>query len=88
MSANLGGIGCRPAHVYAYIAADAPAQQRQLLIERREAGLKDRIIRCRRQQHADDAHALARLRVRNKRNCRDVAQQNDEITSSHCRHRG
>ena len=67
---------------------DVKRLSRQLLIERREAGLKDRIIRRRRQQHADDAHALALLGVRNERNCRHAAQQTDEIASSYCRPRG
>ena len=43
--ANFGGIGCGPADVDAHVAPDGPAQLRQRLQERADAGLKFRIVR-------------------------------------------
>ena len=43
--ANLGGIGRGPARLDPHIAADGPAEERQLLIERSEARLKYGIFR-------------------------------------------
>ena len=43
--ANLGGIGRGPAGVDPHVAADGPAQLRQPLQERPDAGLKFRIVR-------------------------------------------
>ena len=67
VSANGVGIGRGPAGVDPHVAADGPAQQRQPLMERRDAGLKFRIVRGRGQEHADAPHALALLRARGER---------------------
>jgi hypothetical protein len=48
--------------VDAHIAADAPAQQRQLLLERPDTRLKYRIIGSCGQKHCNAAHLLALLR--------------------------
>ena len=61
--ADFTGIGRGPVDVDAHIAADAPAQQRQLLLERPDARLKYRIVRGCGAEHANAAHLLALLRA-------------------------
>ena len=67
MTANVGGIGRGPAGVDPHVAADGPAQERQPLMERCEAGLKFRIVRGCGQEHADTTHTLALLCARDER---------------------
>src|SRR4051794_28650822 len=83
VSANLGRIGSGPARVDPYVAADGPAQQRQRLQERRDPGLKLRIVRNCVQEYADAPHALALLRARRERPCyRRAAEQRDELATA------
>ena len=86
VSANLGGIGRGPAGVDAHVAADGPAQLRQPLQERPEAGLKFRIVRGCGQEHADAPHALGLLRARGERprDCR-TAQSTEKFPPPHAR---
>ena len=63
VSADFIGIGRGPVDVDAHIAADAPAQQRQLLLERPDARLKYRIVRSCGQKHPNATHLLALLRA-------------------------
>ena len=72
VSANFGGIGRGPADVDPHVAADGPAQLLQPLMERREAGLKFRIVRGCGQEYADASHTLGLLRAR-RRAARDAA---------------
>ena len=58
VSANFGGIGRGPAGVDPHVAADAPAQERQPLLERPDAGLIFRIVRGCGQEYADAPHPL------------------------------
>ena len=78
VSANFGGIGRGPAGVDPHVAADGPAQLRQPLQERPDAGLKFRIVRGCGQEHADAPHPLALLRARRERPRRRRATQNTE----------
>jgi hypothetical protein len=61
--AKLSRIGRGPARFDADVATDSPAQERQLLMKRCEARLKNRIFRSARQQDPDGFHWLA-LRTR------------------------
>ena len=56
-------------------AAIGPAQLRQALQERPDAGLKFRIVRGCGQEHADAPHPLGLLRARRKRPCGCRASQ-------------
>jgi len=62
--ANFGCIARGPAGVDPHVSADTPAQQRQLLMERRKARLKIWIVRGRGQEHTDPPHSLRLLRTR------------------------
>ena len=80
VSANVGGIGRGPAGVDPHVAADGPAQLRQRLQERPDAGLKFRIVRGCGQEHADAPHPLGLLRARRERpRRRRAAEQRDEL---------
>ena len=84
VSANVGGIGRGPARVDPHVAADGPAQERQRLLERPDAGLKFRVVRGSGQEHADAPHALALLRARRERPVdggRGAGEQEDELAS-------
>ena len=84
VSANFGGISRGPSRVDAHILADAPAQYRQPLMERCEAGLKYRIVRGCGLQHADAPHRAGLLRTRHQRPAgRGAAKQRDEIAPPH-----
>ena len=84
VSANVGGIGRGPAGVDPHVAADGPAQLRQPLQERPDAGLKFRIVRGCGQEHADAPHPLALLRARRERpRRRRAAEQRDELAPLH-----
>ena len=78
LSANIGGIGRRPAGVDPHVAADGPAQLRQRLLERPDAGLIFRIVRGCGQEHADATHALGLLRTRGERRCSCSATKSTE----------
>ena len=65
--ANAVGIACGPAGVDPHVAADGPAQLRQPLQERCEAGLRFRIVRGLAHEHTDAPHALGLLRARGER---------------------
>jgi len=57
---------------------------RQLLRERRDAGLKFRIIRGRTEEHADPPHADGLLRERGVwPRCHRTAENCDELAPSH-----
>src|SRR5262249_59199571 len=60
-----------------------PAQLRQRLGKRQEAGLPGRIVCGERHEHADAPHALALLRARRKRPRRRAAEQRDELAAFH-----
>src|SRR5215472_15914229 len=81
--ANFAGIGRGPASVDAHVAADGPSQQRQLLQERPDPGLKFRIIRGCGQEHADPTHTLTLLRSRRERPRSRAAEQRDELAAVH-----
>ena len=70
----------RPAVVDPHVAALSPAQLLQFLPERRNAGLRLRVIAGQVHEHADAPHALALLRRRRARprNCR-AAEERDEL---------
>ena len=86
VSANFGGIGRGPADVDPDVAADGPAQLRQPLKERPDAGLKFRIIRGYGQQHADAPHALGLLRARHERpRGRRATNNTEKFPSPHAR---
>ena len=66
------------------IAADGPAQERQLLIERCKAGLKYWIIRGRRQEDADPLHRFTLLRAGGQRpRDRRTTDKCDELAPPH-----
>jgi hypothetical protein len=67
VSANISDIGSGPARLDPYIAADARAQERQPLHERRQARLIFRIIRGCGQEYADAPYSLGLLRARGNR---------------------
>ena len=67
VSANAVGIACGPASIDPHIAAVGPAQLLQPLQERRDAGLRFRIVRGCGHEHADAPHPLALLRARRER---------------------
>src|SRR5262249_28180498 len=74
----------RPTDLNPHVAADGPAQQRQPLQERPDAGLKYHIIRGCVQEHADPPHALTLLRARRERpRYRSAAEQRDECAALH-----
>ena len=83
LSANLGGIGRGPAGIDPHVAADGPAQERQPLQERPNAGLIFQVVRGCRQQHANAPHALALLRASHHRPGRRAAEQRDELAPPH-----
>jgi hypothetical protein len=64
VSASLVRLASRPTDLNPHVAADGPPQQRQLLQERPDAGLKYQIIRGCVQEHADAPHPLGLLRAR------------------------
>jgi hypothetical protein len=81
--ANLNRIGRGPARFDANVAADGPAQERELLIKRREPRLKHGIFRSPEQQDSNGFHLLA-LRTRHQRPCgRRTGNNPDEIPSAH-----
>jgi len=65
--ASLLGIEFGPPSFDPYIASGDPARLREPLQERPDPGLKFRIVRGCRQQHADPPHPLALLRARRQR---------------------
>ena len=79
VSANIRGIGRGPAGVDAHVVADGPTQLRQRLKERPDPGLKFRVVRGCRQQHADAPHLLALLRASDERprDCRAAEKCNE-----------
>ena len=78
------GIGSGPADIDLQVAADRPAQQRQPLQERSDAGLIWRIVRGCGQEHADTPHPLGLLRSRHQRpRRRRAAEQRDELAAFH-----
>src|SRR5215831_2762856 len=82
--ANFAGIARGPAGVDAHVAANGPAQERQRLQERPNAGLPFQIVRSCGQEHADAPHPLALLRVRREWPCDCRApDQRDELAPSH-----
>src|SRR5262249_21655046 len=77
-------LASRPTDLNPHVAADGPAQQRQPLQERPDAGLKYRIIRGCVHEHADAPHPLALLRARCERpRRRRAAEQTDELAPFH-----
>ena len=67
-----------------HVAAVGPAQLLQPLQERRDAGLRFRIVRGAVHEHADAPHALALLRARRERpRGRRAAEQRDELAPLH-----
>jgi hypothetical protein len=67
-----------------HIAAIAPAQLLQALLERRDPGLIVRIIGSRGQKHADAPHAVALLCARRKRpRYGRATEKSDEVAPLH-----
>src|SRR5262245_9417210 len=84
MPANFDCMGRRPASFDLHIAADAPPQKRQLLMESADEGVKSLIIGSRGQQDADPTHALWLLRARRERpSGRRAADERDDLAPSH-----
>ena len=80
--ANVPGMGSGPADIDLQVAANRPAQQRQPLQERSDAGLIWRIVRSCGQEHADAPHPLGLLRPRRQRpRRRRAAEQRDELAA-------
>jgi hypothetical protein len=65
--ANVVGFGRGPADVDVHVAAVAPAQSLQALLERCDPGLIVSIVGGRGHQHADAPHAVALLCARRER---------------------
>jgi hypothetical protein len=81
---NFAGTGRAPAGVDTHVTADGPAQQRQRLLERPDAGLPFRIVRGAGHQHANAPHPFALLRTRRDRpRDRRTAKECDEFASFH-----
>jgi hypothetical protein len=81
--ANFRGVRAGPAGVDPNVAADHPAQWRQLLQERPDPRLILRIVRGGVQQDADPPHPRG-LRARGERpRRRRAAQERDEIAPLH-----
>src|SRR5262249_18915606 len=76
------GVEFRPPSFDPYIASSDPARLREPLKERPDPGLKFRIVRGCRQQHADAPHPLGLLRTRRERPRRRAAKQCDELTTA------
>src|SRR5262245_38723193 len=76
MLANVGRITQAPAILDPQVAALAPAQLLQRLLERRELGTAGGGTAC---EHADAPHLLALLRARRERPCRRRAEQRDAL---------
>src|SRR6516164_6650910 len=74
VSARPVGIVLAPAEVDPHIAAIAPAQLLQGLLERREAGLTLRIVCGPAHEYADAPHTPALLRTRCERPCHSAAE--------------
>ena len=72
------GIARGPAGVDPHVAAVGPAQLLQPLQERRDAGLRFRIVRGRGHEHADAPHPLGLLRARRERPRSRRATENTE----------
>src|SRR5262249_39192122 len=82
--ANFAVIGRGPAGIDAHVAADGPAQERQRLQERPNAGLPFRIVRRCGQKHANAPNPLALLRLpRERPRRRSAAEQRDELAPLH-----
>ena len=85
VSANFAGVGRGPAGIDPHVSADDPAQLRQPLHERDEAGLHFRIARGCGHEYADTPHPLALLRARHRRpGGRRAAENRDEIPAASC----
>ena len=83
ISANVVGIAGGPADVDPHVAADRSNPVHQRLQECADPGLKFRIVRGCRQQHADAPHALALLRMRSERpRCR-ATQKTEKLPPPH-----
>src|SRR5262249_13551772 len=81
MLANVGSITQAPAILDPQVAALAPAQLLQRLLERRELGTAGAATA---REHADPPYAPRLLRARRERPCGcGPAQQRDELASSH-----
>jgi hypothetical protein len=83
VSAIAVGIIFAPADVELHIAALAPTQLLQALLERRDELLTFRIVRSSVQQHADAPDLLGLLRCRRERPCAAQADSDNELASSH-----
>jgi hypothetical protein len=82
VAANALGAARTPADVNADVATLGPAQLRQSLCERQEAGLPCRIVRRITHEHADAPYSLGLLRTRRKRpRNRCAAEQRDEVAA-------
>src|SRR5262249_4015823 len=81
VSAYVLGFAAAPTGVDAHIAADDPTRLRKCLLEGPDPGLKVRIVRSGRQQHADAPHALALLGLRNERPRGRDADKRDELAA-------
>ena len=66
-----------------HVTADGPAQKRQPLQERSDAGLPYRIVCDGGQKHADTPHPLGLLSPRRQRPRRRAAEQRDELATFH-----
>ena len=84
MPTNIVGLGRGPARVDVHVAALAPSQLLQALLERRDAGLIVRVVGGRGHQHADAPHPLRLLRARGERPRRSrTAEKRDELAALH-----
>ena len=87
MPANIVGLGRGPARVDVYVAAVAPAQLLQALLERCDPGLIVSIIGGRGQKHADAPHAVALLGARRERpRYGRATEKSDEVAPLHVAH--
>jgi hypothetical protein len=64
------GIGAGPSVIDPHVLADGPARLLQALRQRRQAGLRFRIVRRHGHEYANAPHPLALLRARRQRPCR------------------
>jgi hypothetical protein len=80
------GIACAPAILDPHVAAVAPAQLLQALLERRDTGLRFGIAHGQIHEHRDAPHSLRLLRGRRQGpRGRRAAEQRYEFAAFHCR---
>src|SRR5262249_58481763 len=76
-------LGCGQVDADARVGADDQTQERRCRQDRRQGGLKWRIVGGWGQQHAHAPHALALLRACHKWPCSRTANKRDELAPPH-----